>query len=226
MQLIGRRGWAPLCSTASVLWLLQQGCVCYLYCGVGVAAHTCSCLSSLSCFTASLAAMGTAYRERSWVLPFFFFFLTLHPLQQSLSAPSRCIARGVSAYFARLPRHNNRIPIGDTQRRLPTWKMLGWCMFWVYLVGLRPAGFLFDGAQRCFRCFYVSPWFGNPPSHQEIHDPFYVPLSSCPQHRLQRAVKAAPPPSPKRSRTAPERRWGHIVCNVKANSNEWGANSH
>lgn len=40
-------------------------CVSYLHCGVGVAAPTCRCLSSLSCFAALLAAMGTVCRERS-----------------------------------------------------------------------------------------------------------------------------------------------------------------
>lgn len=67
-----RGGWAPLCSTAPVCCrgLLEQdpACVCYLHCGVGVAARTCRCQSSLSCFTASLAAMGTADKERRWLL--------------------------------------------------------------------------------------------------------------------------------------------------------------
>lgn len=56
----------PLC--AAGVYLSRTLCVCYLHCGVGLAARTCRCQSSLSCFTASLAAMGTADKERSWLL--------------------------------------------------------------------------------------------------------------------------------------------------------------
>lgn len=83
-------------------------------------------------------------------------FLTLHPLHLVFSASSQCIAE--RACFARLPRHNDRIPVGDTQRRLPTWGMPGWFwIFWAFPFGLRPDRFLLDDAQRGSRCLYVSP---------------------------------------------------------------------
>ncbi|MEQ2157287.1 hypothetical protein GOODEAATRI_000338, partial [Goodea atripinnis] len=70
-----------------------------------------------------------------------------------------------------------------------------------------------DDVQRCSPGVYVSPRFGKDLFYREIHGPAFVSLSSCPQHRLQQPVRAAPPRSKRRQRTVPGRRY-EAVCNV------------
>lgn len=148
---------------------------------------------SLSCSTASPAAMDTAYRESSW-LPPLSFPLSPHASLASVFPASLDSASRKDPVFTRLPRHNSRIHLGDTQRRLPTWRTL------------LTACFLLDDASRSF---YDSYWFGTNRSHV----PALAPFSSCPQHRLHLQVKAppAPPPFATRSQRTLEERWGLIV---------------
>lgn len=111
MNLCRRRGWAPLCSTASVCCrgLLQQEPVCVIY--IVVAAHTCRYQSSLSCLTASLAAMGTAYRERSRLPPL--SFRNIASLAFSLLS-IQSMHRGKSLFCA-----SSQAQWPDSRRRYP-----------------------------------------------------------------------------------------------------------
>lgn len=209
-QLKGCRGRVYVCSNASVRCSEWLGCgaLFTLWCR-GVCSHVLLLLlPSLSYFTASLAALSAVCRERS---------STAFVISYNTATASSRLHRGrsLSDGFARLPRQNNRILVGfRAQRRVPTWKMLGWGIFSAIPSGHRENSHLLHDPWRGSRCVYASPRFGKPPSQEEIHVPIFLSLSSCPQHRLRRPVKAAPPLSPKRARTAPERRWENMLCNV------------
>lgn len=166
---MGCRGWAPLCSTASVLWFTWAGmCVC----------SVCVCIYIVVLLTCEAACRLCPASQLHW-LPWALPAGTAASNTASPAAPVLlqhlvgASAGGVSACFTRLPRHNDRVPVDDTQRRLPTWTkkmLLGWCMF--------PSGsdgLLLDDAQRGSRCLCFSSLSGKPPSRQEIHDPVFAP---------------------------------------------------
>lgn len=103
-----RRGWAPLSSSSaplssSLLW--RGGC-----------SHVPPCLTSLSCLTASPAAMDTAYRESSWLPPLSFPITPHASLAPSFAASPDNAGRKdpLLRFFATHKDSRRRIPATPT----------------------------------------------------------------------------------------------------------------
>lgn len=181
------RGWFPVQQRLSALLRVLFT----LYCRAGCS-HVSHRLASLSCITLSLAPPSAT--ERSWLHAA--FALSLHCL--SCSGLLSLLIGFLFNKAERFPPERSKERRRNRGRDAASLQPLS-----------SGSGRTGTGQMTCgggSPGIYVSPCVEKDPSHREIHAPAFVSLSSCPQHRLQRPVRAAQPRSKRRQRPVPGRR--------------------